>query len=114
MEPIRIEIAVKAENGKAEAVNAAKAESPKETPKETREESVEERIEQAAAWRFRTAWKSCRRDSMEMMREFCRDFADTQDDWKAGKIAGRMASVRNTVNLLCIDAALRLFLEEGK
>lgn len=105
MEPIRIEIAVKAENGQQGNGNAHGA------------ETLEERIGR----RTRTAYRvldrlseSCENCAEDMLRELCRDYADTHDDMKAGKIGLAEAMDRNSVNASCIYGILARLAKGGK
>lgn len=105
MEPIRIEIAVRAENGQAEAANAARA--------ETREERLERR-KRLAHLLLDHLSAHCDNCAEDMLRELCLDYADTHDAMKAGKIGCAEAMDRNSVNASCIYGILARLAKGGK
>ncbi len=105
MEPIRIEIAFKAENGQQGNGNAAKAES--------REERLERRKRLAHLLLDRLG-KSCDNCAEDMLRELCRDYADTHDAMKSGKTGRAEAMDRNSVNASCIYGILARLAKGGK
>lgn len=105
MEPIRIEIAVKAENGQAEAAKTNRA--------ETREERLERRKRTAYMVLDRLS-DCCGNCAEDMLRELCRDYADTHDAMKAGKTGIAEAMDRNSVNCSCIYGILARLAKGGK
>ena len=122
MEPIKIEIAFKAENGTAEAVKAETAKesataSNAENGPENAKESAGELPAKELAWRIasekaRRLSKS-RRSFTDLLSELCRDYADTYDAMKAGKAGLTECLVRNAANILCIEAAIRALKEDA-
>lgn len=102
MKPIRIEIAVKAENGQQGNGNAHGA------------ETREERRKRTAYMVLDRLGKSCDNCAEDMLRELCRDYADTHDDMKAGKIGLAEAMDRNSVNASCIYGILVRLAKGGK
>ena len=101
MEPIKIEIALREENGQQGNGNAHGA----ETREERRKRLAHLLLDHLSAH------CDCAED---MLRELCRDYADTHDDMKAGKIGLAEAMERNSVNASCIYGILARLAKGGK